>query len=72
MIIHCPLCHKKTTWEENPYRPFCSERCKLTDLGLWAGEEYRIADESADETAEEEGTAGEGENSVDDSDRHGI
>ncbi len=31
-----------TTWEENPWRPFCSERCKLIDLGAWASEEYRI------------------------------
>jgi uncharacterized protein len=26
----------------NPFRPFCSERCKLIDLGRWAGGEYRI------------------------------
>ncbi|OGW41899.1 MAG: hypothetical protein A2132_04210 [Nitrospirae bacterium RBG_16_43_11] len=45
MIIHCPVCHHKTTKEENPYRPFCSERCKLIDLGRWAGEKYRIPGE---------------------------
>jgi hypothetical protein len=28
--------------ESNPYRPFCSERCKLIDLGQWATEGYRI------------------------------
>jgi endogenous inhibitor of DNA gyrase (YacG/DUF329 family) len=28
--------------EESPYRPFCSERCKLIDLGQWANEGYRI------------------------------
>jgi endogenous inhibitor of DNA gyrase (YacG/DUF329 family) len=27
---------------ENPYRPFCSERCKLIDLGDWAMERYRV------------------------------
>jgi hypothetical protein len=42
MRIRCPLCRRTTTWEENPWRPFCSERCKLTDLGRWASEEYRI------------------------------
>jgi endogenous inhibitor of DNA gyrase (YacG/DUF329 family) len=42
MQIKCPICKKKTTWEENPWRPFCSERCKLIDLGKWAAEEYRI------------------------------
>ncbi|NWF74164.1 MAG: DNA gyrase inhibitor YacG [Nitrospirae bacterium] len=38
----CPLCHQSSTWEGNPWRPFCSERCQLTDLGTWAAEEYRI------------------------------
>jgi endogenous inhibitor of DNA gyrase (YacG/DUF329 family) len=30
---------------DNPYRPFCSERCKLIDLGDWAMEKYRVPDE---------------------------
>ncbi|MBI3355518.1 MAG: DNA gyrase inhibitor YacG [Nitrospirae bacterium] len=38
----CPLCHQPTSWENNPWRPFCSERCQLTDLGTWAAEQYRI------------------------------
>ncbi|GAB4390108.1 MAG: DNA gyrase inhibitor YacG [Thermodesulfovibrionales bacterium] len=42
MKIKCPVCKKLTTWEENPHRPFCSERCKMIDLGKWASEEYRI------------------------------
>jgi len=29
---------------ENPWRPFCSERCKLIDLGAWASESYRVPD----------------------------
>jgi len=45
MVVACPVCRKKTEWEGNPFRPFCSERCKLMDLGAWAGEEYRIAGE---------------------------
>lgn len=32
-------------WDDNLYRPFCSERCRLVDLGKWASEEYRIAGE---------------------------
>lgn len=37
--------------ESNPFRPFCSERCKLLDLGAWADESHRIAGEPAlDET----------------------
>ncbi len=38
----CPLCRLPSTWEGNPWRPFCSERCQVTDLGTWAAERYRI------------------------------
>lgn len=41
--MRCPLCGKDTAWEGNCWRPFCSERCQLIDLGSWAGEHYRIA-----------------------------
>jgi uncharacterized protein len=40
--VKCPQCDKTTTWEENPWRPFCSERCKFLDLGKWASEDYRL------------------------------
>ncbi|MGO9614471.1 MAG: DNA gyrase inhibitor YacG [Dissulfurispiraceae bacterium] len=46
MQIKCPICKKKSTWEENPWRPFCSERCKFIDLGKWASDEYQIEGES--------------------------
>ncbi|OGW57704.1 MAG: DNA gyrase inhibitor YacG [Nitrospirae bacterium RBG_16_43_8] len=49
MKVKCPICKKTTTWEENPNRPFCSERCKLLDLGKWVFEEYKIAGEKAEE-----------------------
>ncbi len=49
MKIICPVCKNITTWEENPFRPFCSERCKLIDLGTWADGEYRIPGKPADE-----------------------
>ena len=49
MKIICPICKRVTTWEENPYRPFCSERCKLIDLGKWVSEEYRIVGEKVEE-----------------------
>ncbi|MFY9270069.1 MAG: DNA gyrase inhibitor YacG [Candidatus Manganitrophaceae bacterium] len=38
----CPICRQGMEWEGNRYRPFCSERCKLIDLGRWAGGDYRI------------------------------
>jgi endogenous inhibitor of DNA gyrase (YacG/DUF329 family) len=53
MKIICPVCKKITTWEENPWRPFCSERCKLIDLGKWASEEYRIEGEKKEEEGQE-------------------
>lgn len=44
--IHCPTCGKKTVWAlSNPWRPFCSERCRLVDLGAWAAESHRIPGE---------------------------
>ncbi|UCF87032.1 MAG: DNA gyrase inhibitor YacG [Nitrospiraceae bacterium] len=45
MKVRCPTCKKKTEWKKNPYRPFCSERCKLIDLGAWASEEYKVKGE---------------------------
>ncbi len=38
----CPHCTRQVTWPETSTYPFCSERCQLIDLGLWANEEYRI------------------------------
>jgi endogenous inhibitor of DNA gyrase (YacG/DUF329 family) len=40
--MKCPTCKKETDYSANPYRPFCSERCKLIDLGKWAGGEFRV------------------------------
>jgi endogenous inhibitor of DNA gyrase (YacG/DUF329 family) len=40
--MKCPTCKKETDSSGNPYRPFCSERCKLIDLGKWAGGEFRV------------------------------
>jgi hypothetical protein len=38
------MCRKEVVWsEDSRYRPFCSARCKGSDLGAWANEEYRIA-----------------------------
>jgi uncharacterized protein len=40
--VRCPICHAEAEWEGNPFRPFCSERCRLLDLGAWAEGRYRI------------------------------
>lgn len=48
-LVSCPQCGAPAAWNPaNPYRPFCSERCKLIDLGQWASEGYRIPLEEAD------------------------
>ena len=44
--VACPTCGKPVEWgEQSPSRPFCSERCKLIDLGAWAAEEHAIPGE---------------------------
>jgi uncharacterized protein len=46
--VACPRCETAVEWKpENKWRPFCSERCKLMDLGAWANEEYRVAGSTA-------------------------
>lgn len=51
--IICPICKKETSWQDNLFRPFCSERCRLIDLGKWASEEYRITGEKKDMAGED-------------------
>ncbi len=42
-VVQCPTCKKPVPWvQDQHYRPFCSERCKLIDLGDWASEGHRI------------------------------
>ena len=43
MPVHpCPTCRKPVDWEYTSTRPFCSERCRIIDLGAWSSESYRI------------------------------
>ncbi len=58
--VSCPRCGTPVRWgAQSPFRPFCSERCKMIDLGAWANEEYRVAvkgdDDAADAGSEEAG-----------------
>jgi uncharacterized protein len=42
-LVPCPECGSQTEFSPtNPFRPFCSERCRLIDLGVWASEGYKI------------------------------
>lgn len=57
MNVKCPTCNKQVEWSpESKWKPFCSERCRLIDLGQWAAEEHRIAGEPAILADENENT----------------
>lgn len=47
--IRCPRCHHWSSLHDNPFKPFCSERCKLIELGHWIEEKYRIPAETVDQ-----------------------
>ena len=45
--VKCPTCQTELEWgPQSPFRPFCSKRCQLIDLGEWADEEKRIPSNS--------------------------
>lgn len=55
--VTCPHCGKPVPWSpESRWRPFCSERCRLIDLGQWFAEEHAIPGEVADFPASTEST----------------
>lgn len=48
--VRCPQCGKVIEYSlENPYRPFCTERCKMIDLGEWADEKFKIPTKNLDQ-----------------------
>ena len=62
--MRCPICKQSVTWEGNPFRPFCSERCKLIDLDNRLEERYRVpsrGEAGGTAAAEESTTDTEGE-----------
>lgn len=53
-VVNCPTCRKQVIWDAlSAWRPFCSKRCQLIDLGEWAAEEKRIPS-SVDQTDSDE------------------
>jgi len=50
--VKCPVCYKEKKWQDNPYRPFCSERCSLIDLGKWSEGDYKISENVLEEEPE--------------------
>ncbi len=47
--VRCPVCGTQTIFDvSNKFRPFCSERCHVLDLGAWADEKYAIASDESE------------------------
>ncbi len=58
--VSCPSCQRPVEWSEaSPFRPFCSDRCKLIDLGAWIAEKHVIPGEEISSTANEDDGSGE-------------
>ena len=61
-LVHCPQCGKSSVYSKtNPHRPFCSERCKLIDLGAWANENYRVPSPEVPDPSDEQPGADPGQ-----------
>jgi endogenous inhibitor of DNA gyrase (YacG/DUF329 family) len=57
--VKCPTCRRELDWATAPYRPFCSDRCRLIDLGAWLSEGHAIPGESAVPEGDESPTTSE-------------
>jgi endogenous inhibitor of DNA gyrase (YacG/DUF329 family) len=58
----CPVCHVEVDLERSPGSPFCSDRCRLVDLGRWLDESYGVPvpDRSGEDSDDDAEGAGEG------------
>lgn len=53
LTVACPTCNKAVVWTaEEKFKPFCSERCKLIDLGDWATEAHKIPGQATSNEAD--------------------
>jgi uncharacterized protein len=51
-LVRCPACGGDSVYApDNPFRPFCSQRCKNLDLGAWASESFRVAGDNPPDDA---------------------
>ena len=56
--VTCPTCGKAVAWTpDSRWRPFCSERCRLIDLGAWADGSYTITGAPEDQVSSDDGPA---------------
>jgi endogenous inhibitor of DNA gyrase (YacG/DUF329 family) len=69
--VRCPTCRKEGDWFAGDYRPFCSRRCRLIDLGKWLNEEHNVSEPLRGEHLEtgSELPAEEGPDKTEDGDR---
>jgi endogenous inhibitor of DNA gyrase (YacG/DUF329 family) len=51
--VRCPKCRTEVAWDDSPFRPFCSARCRALDQGAWLTEDYRIPGETVGDTEAE-------------------
>lgn len=58
--LRCPTCGKTFERSESSAMPFCSERCRLVDLGRWVDERYAVPTERTEEEEPERQTNGRG------------
>lgn len=66
MEVKCPRCGTLTQFSsENPFRPFCSERCQTQDLGAWAEEKYKVPASVEEEESVNKNSDGENAASLD-------
>lgn len=57
--VPCPTCRRPALYSPaNPYRPFCTQRCRDADLGAWANESFRLAADPESEADPEPGATG--------------
>jgi endogenous inhibitor of DNA gyrase (YacG/DUF329 family) len=61
-LVKCPTCRREIDWSASEFRPFCSERCRLIDLGAWLTEKHAIPGEAPDVGTEvaEDADSGDG------------
>ena len=52
MSLHCSVCGREFRAEESPAMPFCSDRCRLVNLGRWLDERYGLEAAPAEEEEE--------------------
>jgi hypothetical protein len=69
--VSCPTCGKQVIWNsKSRWRPFCSERCRLIDLGDWLDESHRISDSGVETDGLSDGAPWPSADASDDTPRH--